>query len=155
MLTRLLNHFPEQFEIDGVRVPLKQMPLDRRSKRRILRGGYETAERKLVASFVKDGDRVLEFGASLGVVSSILAKRVGSDGRVIAVEPDESLRPAFDAQMQLNGLDVECVAALGCPIWADAVPPEWQSKNFSKQGHSLSGRAESAPDGDCSGQGAT
>lgn len=145
MLTRLLNHFPEQFEIDGVQVPLKEMPLDRRTKRRILKGGYETAERKLVAKFVKGGDEVLEFGGSLGVVSSILAKRVGSEGRVISVEPDESLRPAFDYQMQLNGLKVDCVCALGCPIWADAVPQEWKSKSFSNQGHSLSGRAESNP----------
>jgi hypothetical protein len=52
--------------------PLKQMPLDAKTKRRILRGGYETAERKLVAKFVKQGDQVLEFGGSLGVVSSIL-----------------------------------------------------------------------------------
>jgi len=143
MLKSLLNRFPEQFEVDGVVLPLKQMPLDAKTKRRILRGGYETAERRLVAKFVKEGDRILEFGGSLGVVSSILAKRVGSAGRVVSVEPDDSLRPAFDYQMQLNSLKVDCVCALGCPIWADSVPSEWKSKSFSNQGHSLSGRAES------------
>lgn len=143
MLMSLLNRFPEQFEVDGAVLPLRQMPLDRKTKRRILRGGYETAERRLVAKFVKEGDRILEFGGSLGVVSSILAKRVGSAGRVVSVEPDSSLRPAFDYQMQLNGLKVDCVCALGCPIWADVVPDEWKSKSFSNQGHSLSGRAES------------
>ena len=142
MLKSLLNRFPVEFEVDGVVLPLKQLPLDAKTKRRILRGGYETAERKLVAKFVKQGDQVLEFGGSLGVVSSILAQRVGASGRVISVEPDDSLRLAFNYQMQLNNLEVKCICALGCPIWAEAVPDEWKSQSFSNQGHSLSGRAE-------------
>lgn len=142
----LINRFPERFEVDGVLLPLKQMPLDRRSKRRILRGGYETAERKLVAQFVHPGDQVLEFGASLGVVSSILAKRVGAQGRVVSLEPDESLRPAFDYQMEINQLEVKCISALGCPIWSESVPAEWKAKSFTNQGHSLSGRAETSSD---------
>jgi FkbM family methyltransferase len=144
MLMTLFNRFPERFEVDGVLLPLRQMPLDRRSKRRILRGGYETAERKLVGHFVQEGDQVLEFGASLGVVSSILAKRVGVRGRVIALEPDERLRPAFDFQMEVNQLQVKCICALGCPIWSKCVPAEWKAKSFTNQGHSLSGRAESS-----------
>ncbi len=136
--------WPEFASLEGVRVPIKNSPLDPRSRRRLLRGSYEPAERDLLSKFVEPGDQILELGASIGIVSSFLRRTAGPPGKLVSVEADARLKPAFDAQLAANGLKAEWVNALACPIWAERVPPDVAAQSFASSDRTLSGRASSA-----------
>ena len=68
-------------------------------------GGFEIALQKELASMVMPGDAVLDCGANVGAHACPLARRVGPDGLVIAVEPVPFLADRLEANRRLNGLD--------------------------------------------------
>jgi len=49
---------------------------------------YEGCEVVRAARFIREGSTVLDIGANIGVLTELFAKRVGADGRVIAIEPE-------------------------------------------------------------------
>jgi len=53
---------------------------------------------------LNQGDTVVDIGANIGCFSVLAAKRVGSTGRVIAVEPGEATYRQLCRNMELNGL---------------------------------------------------
>jgi FkbM family methyltransferase len=110
-----------------------------------MRGGYETAERRLVALLLDKGDQVLELGASIGILSSILWKKVGPGGRVLSVEANPALRPHFDRQMRANDLGGEWVEALCCPVWGESIPSLVRSQGFVAGTNNLVGAAQNLP----------
>lgn len=59
----------------------------------ILEKEYEPETTKLVESIVKNGDTVLDIGASIGYFSMTLAKCVGESGMVLSFQPT---KPGFD-----------------------------------------------------------
>jgi FkbM family methyltransferase len=139
--------WPEFANLDGVKVPIQGSFLAPKMRRHLMRGGYERAERKLLAKLVKEGDVVLELGASLGIVTTLLKKVIGAAGAVVAVEANKQLASYFNKQLKVNGVDAKLIHALGCPIWEGAIPEKVQSQGFSFKSSSLSGRAE-GPGGD-------
>jgi FkbM family methyltransferase len=106
-----------------------------------MRGGYEVAERTIVSRMVSEGDIVLELGASVGVLTSLLLLKVGGRGKVVAVEPNRHLHHHFERQLACNGVSADLVSALACPIWDGCVPSEFYLQTFSPCDDSLSGRA--------------
>ncbi len=128
--------------LDGVRVPIRGSALSSKMRRHLMRGGYEGAERKILSRLIREGDEVIELGASLGIVTTLLARRVGGLGKVVAVEPNVLLRPHFERQLAFNKKSAILVQALGCPVWDDCVPEEIRSQRFTPAENSLSGRAE-------------
>ncbi len=86
-----------------------------------MRGGYERAERKLLARLIAPGDAVIELGASLGIVTSLLARKVGAGGKVAAVEPNRLLHRHFEKQLAVNGETAVLVPVLGCPLWRRSI----------------------------------
>jgi FkbM family methyltransferase len=130
--------------LDGVKVPIQGSALSPKMRRHLMRGGYERAERKLLASMVREGDRVIELGASLGIVTSLLARKVGATGTVVAVEPNHLLHSHFDRQLAVNGLTAALVPALGCPMWEGTLPEDIARQRFTAVANSLSGRAAGA-----------
>ncbi|WAC20196.1 FkbM family methyltransferase [Luteolibacter sp. SL250] len=136
--------WPEIAFLDGVKVPIRGSALSPRMRRHLMRGGYERAERKLLGRLIRPGDRVIELGASLGIVTSLLAKKVAPGGKVAAMEPNRRLHPHFERQLSLNGVEATLVQALGCPIWDGPVPEEIRGQRFTAVENSLSGRAAGA-----------
>lgn len=136
--------WPEFTELDGVKVPIRGSFLAPKMRRRLMRGKYESAERKLLALLVKEGDVVLELGASLGIVTTLLRKKCGPNGAVVAAEANKLLAPHFIKQLALNGVDARLIHALGCPIWEGEIPEKIRNQGFSSKPNSLSGRAEGA-----------
>ena len=136
--------WPEFASLDGVKVPIKGSFLAPKMRRHLMRGGYERAERKLLSLLVREGDRVIELGASLGIVTSLLKKKVGPTGKVAAVEANRLLKPHFDRQLAVNNESATLVHALGCPLWDGPIPEHVSSQRFSAVANSLSGRAAGA-----------
>lgn len=137
--------WPERVDLDGVAVLLRDTPLSARSRRRLLRGQYETAERELVKLFIRPGDQVLELGASIGVVTCFIAQAATPSGRVVSVEAHARLQPYFNRQLEANHLRAEWVCALGCPLWTATVPAELERMSFLPHESNLSGRVVKGP----------
>jgi len=139
------SRWPEQVELDGVKVPLKNSPLDPKTRRRLMRGSYELAECDLVRHFVKPGEQILELGASVGIVTCFLSRQAGPTGRLVCVEADARLKVPFEAQLALNGVRAVWVNALCCPLWQDQVPARIAQQSFQQSEQTLSGRAVAGP----------
>jgi FkbM family methyltransferase len=69
----------------------------------LLKGGYELAERDLARAAIRSGDRVLEIGAGIGVVSLVCTRLVGA-GQVTSYEANSSLAPMIRENFALNGI---------------------------------------------------
>ncbi len=64
---------------------------------------YEPLETAIVRSEVKPGARVLDLGANIGYFSLLLARCVGPQGSVIAVEPDPDNAMILRRNVEANG----------------------------------------------------
>lgn len=117
--------WPATAEIDGILVPIRDSPFPAPLRRHLMNGGYEQSERRLVQDFVCEGDRVLELGASAGVVTSFLLRQVGRSGRVVSVEGNSTLKAAFEAQQAANGFQGEWVQTLCRPTWETVLPQDF------------------------------
>ena len=126
-------------QLDGVIVPLSDLPLSNRMKRRICAGGYETQERKLLPNFLEPGDHVLELGASVGIISALALRIIGSRGRLVSVEADENLATPFQKTLAANGLSSELVTCACVPIW-DLDDTASCFTAIERSGNSLEGR---------------
>jgi FkbM family methyltransferase len=70
----------------------------------------ERAVLDLLIRFVKSGDVVYDIGASVGVYTVLLARAVGDQGGVVAVEPDDESYLHLLDNLKLNGLtNVKCI----------------------------------------------
>jgi FkbM family methyltransferase len=132
--------WPAVAELDGVKVALKDSPLSPTMRRRLLKGYYETAERDLVQQFIRPGDKVLEIGASIGVLTCFLQRQAGANGRVVSIEADARLKRYFDANLALNGVRAQWINALCCPLWIAEVPASIVQTTFQVSDNNLSGR---------------
>jgi len=64
--------------------------------------GYESAEIRFVQKYLRRDLDVVELGASLGVVSSQIAKRIGSGRRLVSVEANAALLPTLRRNVAQN-----------------------------------------------------
>lgn len=71
----------------------------------IARGNYETPEREAVKAVLKPGDRVLEIGACLGVVSLTAARIVGA-ANVFPFEPNPAAAAIAQRNFAMNGQQI-------------------------------------------------
>lgn len=74
----------------------------------LARGDYENPERRAVKAVLRPGDRVLEIGACMGVVSLTAARIVGA-ANVVAFEPNPQAAAVARANFERNGLPVRLV----------------------------------------------
>jgi FkbM family methyltransferase len=68
-------------------------------------GSYERHFAELFSYLVSPGDRCVDVGANVGVHTVRLARLVGTDGEVIAIEPDPDVVQRTHRNIALNGLD--------------------------------------------------
>jgi FkbM family methyltransferase len=67
-------------------------------------GSYEKHFAELFGYLVWPGDRCVDVGANVGVHTVRLARLVGADGEVIAIEPDPDVVQRTNRNIALNGL---------------------------------------------------
>ena len=83
--------WPEYVNIDGVHIKVRNEPYSFGIKLSLTKKLYEGPERNLLKNENLVGENIIEFGSSIGVLSAILAKKVGDKGRVISVEASERI----------------------------------------------------------------
>lgn len=85
----------------------------------IIKGTYEAPEMLLVKAAVRPGDRVVEIGTGVGIVS-LLCNRIAGEGNVISYEANASLGPIIHENFRLNKLTpklvLKAVTIDGAPI---------------------------------------
>jgi FkbM family methyltransferase len=88
---------------------------------------------------MEKGDHVLEIGASVGIISSLLLKGIGPTGRVVAVEANKALAAPFRRQLEVNGLACDCVTCACVPVWGSEFGVNG-FVSFRPTGNSLEGK---------------
>jgi len=97
-----LPFIPEQLEISGVNLTLNRD--DAIVSGNLAPGCYETYNLTVFENMLRPGICVVDVGAKIGLYSAIAAKRVGSAGRVVAVEPDAANCPFIRLTRERNDL---------------------------------------------------
>jgi len=128
--------WPKTVVFDGVEIPVRGMNYTFGVKWVLTKGVYEDSERMLLKKVLKDGDSVLEMGASIGVVTAIISKLIGKSGRLISIEASELLANQTREWIELKG-NVKIVQGFGFPV--DKVPNKYRSLNYKFDGNSLGG----------------
>lgn len=105
--------------VDGLTISCDPAVVPRSVVTALVKGSYEAPERVLVAKAIRPGDRVVEIGTGMGVVS-LLCNRLAGAGNVLSFEANAALEPAIRANFALNGmtprLRLKAVTTDGGPI---------------------------------------
>ncbi len=106
------NHIPstsskygynETIEVMGVHIPFIQDVITPKIERPMRNNRYEKGECEAVKRLVRAGDRVLELGAGIGLISSIAARVTGVE-RVVSVEANPELIEIIEETHRINGI---------------------------------------------------
>jgi FkbM family methyltransferase len=73
------------------------------TQRTMALGLFEPAETRLVSELLQPGDTFVDVGAHIGWFTTIAARRVGSEGAVVACEPYPTNAAALKENIALNG----------------------------------------------------
>lgn len=93
---------PSTVRIEEAIVPLGP-DLPKSLRRALLRGTYEGPERRILKAVLRPDDTVMELGTGTGLVSTLCAKRLGSD-RVSTFEANPAMAERIRATFALNGV---------------------------------------------------
>ncbi len=131
----------------GLSVPLKRSGMNEDVAMLLVRGSYEAPEIAGVEAVVREGDRVLEVGAGLGIVTALAARRVGK-GRLRAYEANPELVDDTRSFLAAAGIDnAEIVNAVLVPDRGGAGVPESRRFHLAPSFAEGSLRADGATDG--------
>lgn len=95
--------YDEVIESLGIRVPFVPAIITPRIERPLRNGRYEGGEAAALRRVLRAGDRVLELGAGLGLLSTLAAQVPGVE-RVTAIEANPALIPLIRETHRLNGV---------------------------------------------------
>lgn len=103
-------------------------------------GECKELQLRLIQTLVGSGDTVVEVGASIGAHTVPLAKKVGPEGRVVAIEPQPVIAQALAANVALNSLENVSVVNSACGAQASTL---WRpSVNYFGGAFHLSGAVQ-------------
>lgn len=108
--------WPKEVFIDGVGIPIRNTPYSFGTRWILCKGTYEVSERKLIEQFLKPGSIVFEMGGSIGVLTAIMSKIVGTSGRVISVEASDDLT-SFSRQWLEKKGNTKILTGYGFPVF--------------------------------------
>lgn len=99
-----VDNKPEVVELSGVIIPIDEDTFSSKIINAIRSGGYEKQEASRLPVIIKEGDRVLEIGAGIGYISSLVAR----DPRVSTIrvyEANPKLIPIILNVHKINNID--------------------------------------------------
>ena len=129
--------WPEESTIDGVSFKIRNTPYSYGTKRALKSGNYEVSERKLLQGQIKPGDKIIEMGGSVGVLTAILGHHAGSNGFVASVEASENITAYSKTWLEAKG-NIKVLTGFGFPVFS--VNKKIKVNSFNQEGGSLGGR---------------
>jgi FkbM family methyltransferase len=97
------------FDYEGLAVPTRRTGMITPIQLQIYHGEYERPEINGLSKVIRLGDRVLELGAGLGIITALAARIAGPKGRVLAYEANAALLDdtlAFFAANRITTVDL-------------------------------------------------
>lgn len=118
ILSKIIPEFiwPQYAEIDHIKFKLRGTPYSYGIKKLLSANpdGYEYPER-VFCRLIERGDKVLEFGGSIGVLTRIIADRVGPNGSILSVEASRELATYSKSWLENLG-NTKVISAFAFPI---------------------------------------
>jgi FkbM family methyltransferase len=108
-IKRLLK--PRIAMVEGVILDASDAVLDLATRHSIYNEDYESLESEIIKRTLNAEDRVLEFGAGIGFISTLCALRLGRSDVVTAFEANPKLECVCRRTFTLNGVKPELVMA--------------------------------------------
>jgi FkbM family methyltransferase len=94
--------YKNKIPFHGLNINTKSSHVNASTKAMLFWGMYESAEVRFIKKYLTATDNVIELGASLGVVSSIIGSTIGDEGNCISVEANPNLIPIINDNLQAN-----------------------------------------------------
>lgn len=109
--------WPSFVSIDGVEIQIRNAPYSFGIKRLLTKdpNQYEGPERFFVNA-IAPGSKVLELGGSIGVLTSIISKRIGPSGYILSIEASQSLTQFSRLWLEAK-MNIRVVNAFAFPIF--------------------------------------
>jgi hypothetical protein len=126
-------------ELDGAKIPVRGMPYSYGVKRILSNGEYEVSERILIKEIIKEGDHIIEFGGSIGIVTAIMGSYVKESGFIISVEASHRLTNSSKLWLEPKG-NIKILSGIGFPVYE--VPEKYKNIEFNDDGNSLGGKVD-------------
>lgn len=92
------------FRFVGLSVPIRRSGMNPAVIQQIYEGIYERPEIEGLTQIVRPGDRVLELGSGLGIISALAARAAGPEGQVRSYEANPALVDDTRAFLASNGI---------------------------------------------------
>lgn len=105
-------------QLHGLRVRIDRRLMSEKIVESIERGRYEMGEAKMVAALVRPGERVVEIGSCIGVLTALIATRTPAE-LVVAIEANPQLQDYIAELHRLNGARTVIRQALVTPEPSD------------------------------------
>ncbi|HBQ35375.1 MAG TPA: FkbM family methyltransferase [Rhodobacteraceae bacterium] len=111
---------PQYIRSRGIRMPNNPKFITQKQRRLLRTGNYEIKEFEAIMKIVRPEDTVIEIGAGIGFMSTVIAKRKGAK-KVVAVEANPGLIPHIKAVHEAN--DVSNVEVINAVLGPRKGPP--------------------------------
>ena len=128
--------WPKYVNIDGVEIKIRNEPYTFGIKYSLIKQKYEGPERNLIRNRDFYGESVIELGGSIGVLTAILSKKVGSKGMVISVEASERISAYSRIWLEKNQ-NTKVITGFGFPVLK--VNDSIKVIKFDESGNSMQG----------------
>lgn len=103
---RLLN--TKTVTIDGLKICTDKNKTPKFVRSSLFKGTHEAHERRMVAKYLNEDDRVLEIGAATGLISMVCAKHCGANN-VLSYEANPAMEKMIRENFSLNGWEPNLV----------------------------------------------
>lgn len=139
LLRTLVPEFvwPSSVMIDGASIRVRSAPYSFGVKLALTLGEYESEERQLLSPLLHPGDVVVEMGGSIGILTAIIASKVGAEGFVVSVEASATLAEYSTTWLEADR-NVKVVVGFGFPVWE--LQQSLAIEKFEQRWGSMSGR---------------
>jgi len=97
--------------IEGCRFHVSHPQISRAIKSRLLRGRYERSELQVLKQWLSPDSPVIELGGGIGVVSTLVNRRLREPAKHVVVEANPALIPVIDEQRVRNAASFTIVHA--------------------------------------------